>query len=109
MSKETVSRRINRAANGIYKDKQDTHGFRISMASFLNENYGHIGNTRDAVELMSLREPDGKVRRKYDKSTHWELQCKLWQHWADHVESLLPYPIKDIGLNTRERLARRVA
>jgi len=98
MSKETVSRRINRAANGIYKDKQDTHGFRISMASFLNENYGHIGNTRDAVELMSLREPDGKVRRKYDKSTHWELQCKLWQHWADHVESLLPRPIAEIGL-----------
>ena len=40
----------------------------------------------------------GKVRRKYDRVPHWEHQCELWQHWADHVESLLPYPIKDIGV-----------
>ena len=98
MSKETVTTRINRAANGIYKDKQDTHGFRVSMSTHLNTVYGHIPKAEDAVELMQLRKPDGTVRRKYDKSTHWELQCELWQNWANHLESLLPRPIAEIGL-----------
>ena len=94
MSKETLKTRINRAG---YQGKQDVHGFRSSLSSYLNKEFGHLGNTETAVEIMSHRTPQG-VRAIYNRNEYWEEQCVLWQYWADYVEGLLPFPLGELGL-----------
>ena len=94
MSKETLKTRINRAG---YQGKQDVHGFRSSLSSYLNKEFGHLGNTETAVEIMSHRTPQG-VRAIYNRNDYWVEQCVLWQYWADYVEGLLPFPLGELGL-----------
>ena len=93
LSAETLKTRINRSG---YKGKQDVHGFRSSLSSYLNKEFGHLGKTETAVEIMSHRTPQG-VKAIYNRNDYWEEQCILWQNWADYVEGLLPIPLEELG------------
>ena len=97
MHRETLQKRINAANGGAWKGIQSEHGFRSNVSTWITKNYKDMPYRKEAIALASGREMEG-VEYVYNRHSYWDEQCEIWKLWADHIESILPFPISQIGI-----------
>ena len=90
MTNETVQKRLRESG---YRGRQDQHGFRSMMSTYLNQVRKGYEN---AVEIMSHRTIKG-VKRDYNRYDYWDERVELYQVWGDRVQALSPIPISEVG------------
>jgi integrase len=70
---------------GYTHDDMVSHGFRALASTTLNEmNRWPV----DVIERQLAHQERNKVRRVYNRATHWSERVELMQAWADHLDSL---------------------
>jgi integrase len=101
MHRETLQKRINGTKNGAWKGVQCEHGFRSNVSTWATKNFKDMPYRKEAIALASGREMDG-VEYVYNRHGYWQEQCEIWQLWANYIESILPYPIEEIGVRASD-------
>lgn len=77
---------LNQAlATVISSQKQDIHGFRGLASTYLNELYPEYETPIE--KMLGHKGSKDEVKRAYDHSKHLALKRRLWQEWADFLES----------------------
>ena len=70
---------------GYGHDDMVAHGFRALASTTLNEmNRWPV----DVIERQLAHQERNKVRRVYNRATHWPERVAMMQAWADHLDSL---------------------
>jgi integrase len=70
---------------GYGHDQMTSHGFRALASTTLNEmNRWPV----DVIERQLAHQEHNKVRRVYNRATHWPERVAMMQAWADHLDSL---------------------
>jgi integrase len=66
-----------------YRGRMTVHGFRSTASTLLNEN----GHHPDVIEA-ALAHVRGDIRSIYNRAKYLPERVKLYQWWADYVDSL---------------------
>ena len=70
---------------GYGHDDMVAHGFRALASTTLNEmNRWPV----DVIERQLAHQERNKVRRIYNRATHWPERVAMMQAWADHLDEL---------------------
>ncbi|MCP3731988.1 integrase arm-type DNA-binding domain-containing protein [Sphingomonas sp. MG17] len=87
MTENAVRALIIRVADGAYRHKHCTHGYRSSFSSIMNEWRRKEGrpDDREVINLMLAHVVEDKVEGAYNRAAHMERRVELAQIWADMV------------------------
>jgi integrase len=85
MSENAVRALIIRAAQGAYRHKHCTHGYRSSFSSIMNEWRRREGrpDDREVINLMLAHVVEDKVEGAYNRAAYFDRRVELAQIWAD--------------------------
>ncbi len=85
MTENAVRALIIRAAEGAYRHKHCTHGYRSSFSSIMNEWRRREGrpDDREVINLMLAHVVEDKVEGAYNRAAYMERRVELAQIWAD--------------------------
>lgn len=84
MNSEAVNNMLRRMANGKYKGRMVSHGFRGMASTILNENKFKS----DLIEKQLAHQEKNKVRGAYNHAEYLEERTNMMQWYANYLDNL---------------------